>query len=488
MARWHAYATAACAVVLALSVNLWAASSPSPAGAMRMMTWKITPQPSAVMVIGRSTVPTVYPSENDSVRFLASRDDFVWVMWEQKKTDDQVTSNVQKDLIEGAFMLCMDEQDKENSALSVDVKTLLVRQDDQPVGFLALGKETGSEAQRKALENLTSGDLGSFRFTMIVPSPTAPTTNVGTDGQDQQSAILFQRELLRRLANAKPSRLLVAHSEGAVDRLPAGLDPVAVMAGKHWMPEEIGRLTSLRVLSLEDVPPNSNLNALANLRELRSLTISGNANDNSELAIPSGLSLRRLATTEGALTGLGQQSGLEELTAPAELLAKLDLHQAFPKLIALSTEVSKLSSIPTGLKHIGFIEDKGVTPQLLASVVKQNPGLQCVEFMSCGEVADLSALKQLPDLNSLLLVKTKVANAQTLAELQNVHFIGLSAKDDGSALKELRTKRSDVVVVPVEGICLGSGWLLLLLPVIVIAAVVARRRSTALAAGAGAPV
>lgn len=304
------------------------------------------------------------------------------------------------------------------------------------------------------MEGLTKGELSTFRF---------------FGGEVTEIPANVQRVFAQRLADARPPRLLFASSNGR-SGWPAGtsIDPIAFVGNSAEALSQFGG-GHLESVILTRRVENGDLAQLTKFPHLRKL---GLWETKGMVQLPFGLSLDgvMLGDSDG-LSGLEQQRALVQLVAPAKWLKQFDLRRTFPKLASLTTNVSELPTIPSGLWHLSIVGDEGLTPELLAAVARANPDLASIEFCRCKTIASLSPLKDMASLRSVVLVKTDVGDTRSLADLKGVGFFGV---DDG--IEELKTRRPEAVVVRVDGLCLGSGWLLVLAPVIVVGGLLARKR------------
>ena len=465
-----------------------AAVRPAATGVPRVLTWRVTPRPEALLLYRcAGAAPLVFAPDavTGAIRFLACPGDVALLACKRTHpVQGQEKADAQSEQEEGQFLLFVDAADGGELALTLDPDWAFVRQDGHPIGLLVEpsgGTCLSAAALPLRLAALTAEDLRAFRLLILESGAAEGNADAGAEAGEAA----LQRAFAQRLGEARPPRLTVC-IQGEKDPGPAlaSLDPVSLFYGDHAPAGMLPGLAGKRVenLLVTGGLGAADLAALAKLPRLRNLQIWGQDKAEPPLQLPDGLAIEALGVGGEAagVGGLAQQKGLVRLAAPAEELASLDLRATFPRLASLSTAVSKLPTVPAGLRHLGFIQDTGVTVELLAKVVKANPDLVAIEFMNCNELTDLSALKGLPGLESLLFVRTPVADTKTLAELKGTRFIALPAKDffegEGSeALKELKARRPEATIVPVDALCLGSGWIVLLLPVMAVGALLARR-------------
>ncbi|OPZ25640.1 MAG: hypothetical protein BWZ02_02364 [Lentisphaerae bacterium ADurb.BinA184] len=470
------------------------AAPETPAAAIpRPMTWRVTARPEALLVYrcgGTSPLVYVPAADTGDIRFLACPGDLATLTWKRTAPQAEGTADKEAAPQEAQLLLVIDAADGPELTLTVDDDWAFVRRDGKPVGLLAGPSANGShlsdEALAVRLADLPSTQLQGMRW-----------LGVGGAGDEGKGAL--QRAFVQRVAEAKPPRLTVfIGGEDAPLSSLAALDPVALLLDDGAPAGTLAALAGKRVATVivANDDTTADLAGLAKLPGLRHLQLWEGGPDDAPLRLPEGLALESLGITSDAeaVVGLDKHKGLVRLAAPAEALASLDLRAAFPKLVSLATQVSKLPAVPSGLRHLAFIEDEDVTPELLARVVKANPDLSVIEFVGCNELPDLSALKPLARLGSVLIAQKGAPDTKSLAELKGTGFFALPAEEfegEGSArLKELKSRRPDATVVPVQPLCLGSGWILLLLPAVAVgflAAWLNRRRRCAARPGGACP-
>ena len=194
----------------------------------------------------------------------------------------------------------------------------------------------------------------------------------------------------------------------------------------------------------------------AGLDTLKSLVIvSSKLKDLSALAAaPMGLEELSFSLQEGVLNldGVGRMSNLHVL-----ILSIGDKETASP--------IPDLGALRK-LRWIGL--PFGASQQQLAAIVKSNPRVEILEFPKTEKTLDLTALGELKELRALVLGGV-YDNLDAVKNFKSLRFLGISKDswpESPEKVAEIRAALPDAVVIRIEPLCLGSGWLLLILPLL----------------------
>jgi len=113
------------------------------------------------------------------------------------------------------------------------------------------------------------------------------------------------------------------------------------------------------------------------------------------------------------------------------------------------------ASYPSDIDQESFIK----------SIVKHK-NLEILELPACEEIQSLEVLKELPKLACLTMTDPSVS-IESLFDLTNLDYLAYTIEEDDSAsLQNLNSKLPNTLIVPVDGLCLGTGWLLLFIPLL----------------------
>ncbi len=129
--------------------------------------------------------------------------------------------------------------------------------------------------------------------------------------------------------------------------------------------------------------------------------------------------------------------------------------------------VSQVEDLPL-LKWFGFPENVSQTE--FVSILTSLPKLELVELFNYSGIKQLSLLKDLPELE-ILIVDLPLEDLSDLGVLKNLELLILPSAffdENPEWIGSIRTSLPNTQVVPGSGLCLGSGWILLLLPLIVL--------------------
>lgn len=112
------------------------------------------------------------------------------------------------------------------------------------------------------------------------------------------------------------------------------------------------------------------------------------------------------------------------------------------------------------------------------NTIKANTKLQVVELIECDYVNDYSTLGNLKKLKAFTVSDTLRDGPNTL-QLSNLEYISLPAKalEDSIFTSNLAQANPNGVIVPNDGFCMGSGWLILFLPAMFLLAWLRRKKT-----------
>lgn len=140
-------------------------------------------------------------------------------------------------------------------------------------------------------------------------------------------------------------------------------------------------------------------------------------------------------------------------------------------------EVGQLGKLAS-LKWLGFPENVSQTE--FESILSSHRELEAVELINCQEIENISPLKDLPELNILIvdLEEEKLSSLEALKDLDLLILPSLLFDEDPKWIEQLKAKLPNTQVVPGSGLCLGSGWILLLLPLVLLSSYLFRRNKS----------
>jgi hypothetical protein len=319
-----------------------------------------------------------------------------------------------------------------------------------------------------------------------------------------QSIDANQLEILKKVAKVNPAIDLSlepgkppATEEGA--EAPAAAGPAEVLRLFH--PRYLvvdsgaisGEMEKVRP-ALEDVEvlivgakEEGSLDFLAHLPRLRTLVLSNWSPEQTPL--PQGLTTIRSLILIGvkspvALASLADLAQLEQLTLVGGDAADLGALAKLPRLKTLSlTACEKVTDLgplkDLALEYLSF--PPKISQETFDAVIKDHPGLRAVELFGCENVKDIAALKNLKNLESLVLIKPAFEGEKHLADLKELKGLRLlvlppDAFKGSAEIVELQKALPDCLITAGKPLCLGSGWILLLAPVVAGAWLVSRRR------------
>lgn len=115
----------------------------------------------------------------------------------------------------------------------------------------------------------------------------------------------------------------------------------------------------------------------------------------------------------------------------------------------------------------------------LDSLAKHFPNLEVLEIFGDGNRMEVTALQEFKHLTALTMVDADSIDLKPVKEMQQLKLLSYSMDEgnEDSTIAVLKASLPNTLVVPNEGFCVGSGWLLLLLPAMLIAVMWANRTS-----------
>ena len=337
---------------------------------------------------------------------------------------------------------------------------------------VSLSLESGTEG-REWLEKASTQDLAAIRF-LTLPA-------------DADAALL---SALKRLAALNPGVALGVKSNAALQHLLPLFRPRVLLLDNDELNAE-GRKAvvdqqQIETLFVAGEKPGS-LAFLPRLRALHRLLIT-NWDVGQAGPLPAGLDgLESIVVANSKLTDLAALSaappGLEELSLVGckELVDVSGLARFSGLKTVILEGNEKVSALPS-LANLQQLQWVGLPPKIsqkqFAAVIKAHPSLRILEMVGCENVTDLEPLSGLKVLEGLIL-SGSYKNLEVVPTLKSLRFVGVPADAFEKSPEQVRAIQKalpDALVVPVSGLCLGSGWILLLVPMVAATRLIARRR------------
>ncbi len=237
-----------------------------------------------------------------------------------------------------------------------------------------------------------------------------------------------------------------------------------------WISEDIQAISNMIDCStnLEDLiitnwePSSGELLSLSGLKNLQSVTLAEcSFEDLSNIEFPPSLNRLHMVLCESLtdIDGIDQVSDLVSLSFSG------------------SNNVDALEEV-YNLKSLKWMSFPGNTTQgVFNSFLAHQESLEIIELNQCISVTDVTKLKNLENLKTLIF-NAEEYDIQQLASLDQLRLIILNSalfEDAPEKISQLKAQLPQTEIVPGNGLCLGSGWLLLLLPLVLIAQMAFRR-------------
>ena len=159
------------------------------------------------------------------------------------------------------------------------------------------------------------------------------------------------------------------------------------------------------------------------------------------------------------------------ITEP-DAIINLDLINDHKKLEVFSVTGDGLDFNPAlirlpSLRWISF--SLNLTQEEFNSFIETHPDLEVIQLLANDTIRSLQALSGLSKLSGLTLTDT-ITDIASIKTLRNLKYLSLPYDflDDSANRAELQKSLPGTRIVPNEGFCMGSGWLLLLIPLVLI--------------------
>ena len=151
-------------------------------------------------------------------------------------------------------------------------------------------------------------------------------------------------------------------------------------------------------------------------------------------------------------------------------LKDLNFLQSLKELEMLSLVGDDFKNISTinnlhSLKWLGL--PSNISQNEFNSIIERNNKLEILEIIECEDVTNMEFLKEMNKLDALIITNS-ISDYTSLHFLKNLKYLSIPADDykDSKKTDSLRNSLPGVTIVPNEGFCLGSGWILLMIPLI----------------------
>jgi hypothetical protein len=110
------------------------------------------------------------------------------------------------------------------------------------------------------------------------------------------------------------------------------------------------------------------------------------------------------------------------------------------------------------------------TQQQFDSITNSNSGIKVIEFSGDSLIRDLSGAAKWKQLRAMIIYGDTLYAKAGLTQLQQLKLLSLPAAafKDSINIAGLRRSLPNTAIIPNDGACVGSGWLLLLIPLVVL--------------------
>jgi len=296
-------------------------------------------------------------------------------------------------------------------------------------------------------------------------------------------AILFNSEIpenyypyLSKIAHIKPHASLFFKDKCKIDPEMLKLFSPRYLIGQKLLQKDYNLLAGfkdLEVLSLglDDSIINVPLPYLPKLKQVILLPDSKSSIASSFLKNNSQIEKLTLTADQIDLTFIKLLKNLKECSfVGSKETTNLNFLKQFKKLEVLRlvgdnyNNINIVNELPN-LRWLAL--PKNTSQQEFNSIIANHKNLEVLEILACDSVKSFKSLAQLNNLYGLIITH---GGDSTILSLKNLKYLSLPKDDfeDGAKIASLHKSLPGCTIVPNEGFCLGSGWLLLLIPFILI--------------------
>jgi beta-lactamase regulating signal transducer with metallopeptidase domain len=294
---------------------------------------------------------------------------------------------------------------------------------------------------------------------------------------------------LKEIAKVKPNPGLFLDKETNCKELLQIFSPAWII-GLSISQDELDQLSGLKSLELLDIKLKDSVitKALPYLPNLKQFFInidSKNEKIGAEFFKNNPQIERLFVPARMDLSVIKSFNNLKELSIFGDKEAvDIDFLKDFKKLEVLRiiggegsfTNLLAINKLPA-LRWLGL--HTKLTQQEFNSIIDNHKSLEVLEILNNDSIKSFVPLLQLENLYGLIITD-KITDKASLRSMKNLKYLSIPKEvyNDNTNTAELRKALPSCTIVPNEGFCLGSGWLLLLAPFIIILKIFARKKKT----------
>ena len=115
------------------------------------------------------------------------------------------------------------------------------------------------------------------------------------------------------------------------------------------------------------------------------------------------------------------------------------------------------------------------------SIAKTNPDISVIELSGDSLISNISGAQEWNKLKAMVIYGDTMYHKTGLNELKQLKLLSLPKQmfNDKKMITQLRRSLPNTTIVPNNGGCVGSGWLLLLVPMVLALELIIRKRMAA---------
>jgi hypothetical protein len=221
-------------------------------------------------------------------------------------------------------------------------------------------------------------------------------------------------------------------------------------------------------LTIEDSTINYTLPRLKNLRHLTIVADNGKIPANFLDENPQITDLVLQGDFDPAVLGKVKKLRSTFLSEADSSDLNLNNNDALERLCIRGPEQLHASKLGA-YKNLSWLDlPEQETQSQFDSISQTNTGIKVIEFSGDSLIRDVSSASKWAQLRAMIIYGDSLYHKAGLADLKQLKLLSLpgGAFHDSAGIASLRRALPNTAIIPNDGACVGSGWLLLLIPLV----------------------